>query len=257
MIELLKKVHKNNIISKDDFVDLQEYIQKLFNPEISYSKWPMIEQYIPLTIDLLGNILEYIDEKIENNEIVSINFSLSDIAEGVRYCPDRQMAELKRAYSMIAGNTDSELESFIKNIIATVKERIFDLAITPSISKQNVHVLNYWKYEMRDTLGFDFNFKSKIGTMDQDPFDGHRGNALSVFFNKFTPNYVIGILTDNINEKKEVKYELMSEISKDYNLNVEDKLYMGVDVENFKEMKVTEEAIEYILIKKNLIIKLI
>ena len=110
---------------------------------------------------------------------------------------------------------------------------------------------------MRDTLGFDFNFKSTIGTMDQDPFGGHRGNALSVFFNKFTPNYVIGILTDNINEKKEVKYELMSEISKDYNLNVEDKLYMGVDVENFKEMKVTEEAIEYILIKKNLIIKLI
>lgn len=53
---------------------------------------------------------------------------------------------------MIAGNTDSELESFILNMIATVKELVFDDTVTPSISVQNVHVLNYWKYELRDIL---------------------------------------------------------------------------------------------------------
>ena len=108
---------------------------------------------------------------------------------------------------------------------------------------------------MRNTLGFNFEFKSNIGTMNQDPFDGHRGNALHAFLTKFTPNYVINILTDNINDKKEVKFELMSEISKDDSISVEDKLSMGVDIEEFKEIQLTEKAVEYILVKRGMLIK--
>ena len=87
-----------------------------------------------------------------------MNFSLADIAEGVRLCPDRQIAELKRANSVRNGNTDTELD-FIYQMIETIKERVFDDVI------QNVHVLIFWNNEMREILGFNFKFKSTIFKM--------------------------------------------------------------------------------------------
>jgi len=61
----------------------------------------------------------------------------------------------------------------------------------------------------------DFDFKSNIGTMDYEPFGGHRGNALAAFFSKFTPQYVISALTDYINENNPVMCDLMKMIRKD------------------------------------------
>lgn len=223
MIKIIQKCSNTKLISSDDQDDLIEYVHMLFDTKYKYSKWPMIEKYIPLARGLIGNILEYLEKKIDSNDTVSINFGLSDIAEGTRYCPDRQMAELKKAYSALNGNVYSELDSFVYQMIATLKERIFDLTVTPNEAYQNVHVLNYWKYEMRETLGFDFEFKSNLGTMDQDPFHGFRGNALSAFLTKFSPSYVISALTDSINDKKEVMYELMNIIHRDETLNDSDK----------------------------------
>lgn len=91
--------------------------------------------------------------------------------------------------------------------------------------------------------------------MDQDPFDGHRGNVLSAFFRKFTPNYVIKVLTDYINKKKNLVYELMSIIHRDDSLSIEEKKAMGLDIEKYRSDKITEKGIEYKLLKKNLIIK--
>ena len=45
------------------------------------------------------------------------------------------------------------------------------MTITQRASVQNKHVLNYWKYEFRNNLGFDFDFRIEIGTMSQDPVD--------------------------------------------------------------------------------------
>ena len=137
-----------------------------------------------------------------------------------------------------------------------MKERIFDMTITPSISSQNVHVLNYWKYELKDTLGLNFNFKSRLGTIGQDPFGGYRGNALKAFFTKFTPEYVIKTLTQYINDKKEAVCKLMDIIDNDNDLNDEQKIEMGVDIENGMSDKITEKAVEYYLIKDNILIKL-
>ena len=255
MLEIVIKAMKAALITKEDMKDLLDYIYNLFHPESEYSRWPMIDQFIPMTLNFLGNILEHLNTKLDSKDLNSIAFCLGDIAEGVRFCPDRQMAELKRAYSLISGNTETELDSFIYQIIETVKERIFDLAVTPTLSGQNVHVLTYWKYEMRETLGFDFEFKSRIGTMDQDPFDGCRGNALQAFFCKFTPKYVISVLTKYINEKKDVMFELMNLIHRDESLSDEEKVEMGLDVEYGESEQITEKATEYILVKKRLLIK--
>jgi hypothetical protein len=107
---------------------------------------------------------------------------------------------------------------------------------------------------MRDTLGFDFEFKSKIGTMSQDPFGGQRGNALAAFFSKFTANYVVSVLTDYINEKKDVMYQIMSMIHRNEDLTDEEKTSMGIDIENCQSEKLTEKGTEYILIKKQLLV---
>lgn len=48
----------------------------------------------------------------------------------------------------------------------------------------------------------------------------------------------------------------MSEISKDKSLSIEDKISMGVDGENFKEEDISENAVEYIVIMRKLIVKL-
>ena len=38
--------------------------------------------------------------------------------------------------------------------------------------------------------------------MSQDKFGGHHGNALDAFYMKFTPNYVIGKLMEEINGER-------------------------------------------------------
>ena len=72
-----------------------------------------------------------------SDDINSINFGLSDIAQRTGYCLDRY-GKIKKSYSITTDNLDSELDS-------NIKRKIFDLTITPRISKQNVHVLNLYK----------------------------------------------------------------------------------------------------------------
>ena len=91
---------------------------------------------------------------------------------------------------------------FVESEIAVLKEYMFDMLVTPENGTQNVHVLTHWKYQLRDELGFNVNYKPRMGTFEQDKFGGHHGNALDAFYTKFTPNYVIGKLVEQINEEK-------------------------------------------------------
>ena len=92
-------------------------------------------------------------------------------------------------------------EYFIENEIATLKNYIFDMVVTPGAGTQNVHVQNFWKYKLREKLGFNIEYQPRMGTFDQDMFGGHVGNVLDVFYMKFTPDYVITQLMDEINSK--------------------------------------------------------
>ena len=62
-------------------------------------------------------------------------------------------------------------------------------------------MLTFWKEKLSDDLGFDFQFKSEYGTMEQDQFKGEEGNALDAFFIGFAPEIAITQLTDEINAK--------------------------------------------------------
>ena len=82
-----------------------------------------------------------------------------------------------------------------------MKNYILDIVVTPSEGTQNVHVQNFWKYELREKLGIKVEYKARMGTFGQDMFGGHPGNVLDAFYTKFTPKYVIGKLEEEINER--------------------------------------------------------
>ena len=106
--------------------------------------------------------------------------------------------DILRLYSK--KDTES-FEYFIENKIAVLKNYILDIVVTPSEGTQNVHVQNFWKYELREKLGIKVEYKARMGTFEQDMFGGHPGNVLDAFYTKFTPKYVIGKLEEEINER--------------------------------------------------------
>jgi hypothetical protein len=83
---------------------------------------------------------------MKTNDLTAISFSLEDVAEGIKNCPDRQIAELKKAYSLIKANlkpvsdpaqtsvenremfleSEAELDNFINQKIEFMKDRIYE-----------------------------------------------------------------------------------------------------------------------------------
>lgn len=115
------------------------------------------------------------------------------------------MAELRFSHYTLHQQPDPliALQAFVENHIATYKEKVFGTFATPVDSSQNVHVLNYRKFEMRCELGYNFNFKAAIGKMAHDPFTGCAWNILDIIYRVFTPSRVIDPLTHVINDNKE------------------------------------------------------
>ena len=137
----------------------------------------------------------------ENKDILTINTNINAICDGIDFCPDRQIAELRISYFALKNQFDPEVtfDSFIKNLISIYKYNFFSHVVTPLNSSQNVHVLNFWLWKMNEELGFDFDFKTNIGTMSQDRFQGSESNVLYYFFEMFTPEEIIKLITSEIN----------------------------------------------------------
>ena len=123
----------------------------------------MYEQYIEQTKDLI----EAIFVKMEKLEDADLKAYVPEISEAMKYCPDRQIATLTMVYSALYSTKPvNTLESFVENEIAVLKEYIFDMVVTPGKGTQGVHVLTHWKYELKDELGFNVNYKPRMGTFE-------------------------------------------------------------------------------------------
>jgi len=198
------------LIVKENNELMANYIKKLYNPDMEYKRWPMEQKFIPMTKDLLEAVFKEClkvdsrQDKSKQDKEAIIRSNLSAICTGIKHCPDRQISELRFAYGVLKGNEQNEeltLKQMVEQSLAAIKERIFDNVFTPGASSQNVHVMTYWKKRLGPDLGFDFNFETNIGTMGQDPYHGEPGNALEAFFSGFTPNVVMSLLLDEINDK--------------------------------------------------------
>lgn len=211
-----------------------------------------------IIINLLGYILNHLNQAIENNEVGSLKYGLNAIAQSIKYCPDRKISALKDAYAMIRCDYEyekNELLKFIKNRIIALKEHKFKMIMTPA-DYENVHDLNYWMYQFKDILGFRMEFQSILTRIFLFPFSFYRGDVLKTFLDFFTPKYVINVLTDEINKNNEMMCELMNMIDKDEKLTPEEKVQLGVDALDYDKCEgIDSKAVEYILLKMKLINK--
>lgn len=258
LYKILDIFYSTTMISSVTYNTLRKYISKLNHPEIKYDGWAMYSEFSESINNIIGAILNNLKERMDIGDVQWIDFSLNTLCDSIsNFCPDRQISEIRSIYHILTNINCSEnnLSTFLRKVLATEKEKVFDQIFTPSHSSQNVHVLNYWKYILRDALGFNFDFDPRITIKNEDPFGGYSGNALDAFFIKFTPEYMIDILTELINNNKVMMCELMNIIASDGNLNKKDRMMMGLKDKYFRCDHITSRAVEYILIKENIVMK--
>ncbi|KAL0265932.1 UNVERIFIED_CONTAM: hypothetical protein PYX00_011649 [Menopon gallinae] len=185
---------------RTDGRDMESYIKTLWGTDKeAFKGWRMYDSSVPATRDLVEAVVLKLGESRVDAEVY-----VPELCEALLYCPDRQMAELNMMYGALYAKRDAKLfEYFVENEIATLKRYILDIVVTPGTGTQNVHVQNYWRYELGEKLGFKVEYVPRIGTFDQDQFGGQMGNVLDVFYTKFTPKYVVGKLVEEINGRKD------------------------------------------------------
>ncbi|ELA40834.1 uncharacterized protein VICG_02130, partial [Vittaforma corneae ATCC 50505] len=144
---------------------------------------------------------------------------------------------------------------------------------TPLNVGQNVHVQNFWRYELRDEVGLDFEFQTGIigreQLMDMDRFRLRPGNALRAFYRIFTPEHMIDVLTERINSEGRIVSMIAQLIRDSTEISDEDKKRMcrwdekeissdlSEDVEYMVEWtsEITREFARYFLVKMGVIVE--
>ncbi|KAL0263889.1 UNVERIFIED_CONTAM: hypothetical protein PYX00_010960 [Menopon gallinae] len=185
---------------RTDGRDMESYIKTLWGTDReAFKGWRMYDSSVPATRDLVEAVLVSLQDRSVDAEAY-----VPELCEALLYCQDRQMATLNMVYGALYAKRDARsFEYFVENEIATLKRYILNIVVTPGSGIQNVHVQNYWRYELREKLGFEGEYEPRMGTFDQDRLGGHVGNVLDVFYTKFTPKYVVGKLAEEINGRKE------------------------------------------------------
>jgi len=202
------------IINKEEGATVRGCITRIYHPDIKEEKENVIEVYFPLAKDMIEGILLLLTNEQNITDHDKIRSHIGGIADAARYCIDRLMSELRFSYYTLHGRTDpsASLKSFVENYVSTAKEDIFDSVVTCPSDKQNVHTNMFWKYQMRDRLGFDFGFDSELYGVDE-VFHYNPANVIDAFYRSFTPRRIIWLLTDAINTNKVRMCEALQLIS--------------------------------------------
>lgn len=190
-------------VSDSEAVQMERYLRCIYGPD-----WLCRAQNIPA--EQLRNLVEAIFLKmVESLSADDIIAYLSEIINAIRFCTDRQIATLDMVYSIVYSKRYVEglFESVVRGEIAAIKELMFKMAVTRGLSMQNVHVLNTWKHRLKDEVGFNVEYESKMGMLNQDIYRGYPGNVVRAFYSLFTPEYVVERLTHMVNQSQKMLNE--------------------------------------------------
>lgn len=126
---------RQSLISRDEADTIIDYIRMLYNPSRRYyDDGELKPSYILYLKNLLGYFLENLDQMIGCIRIDFFLCSLSRIARSTRCCPEKQVAALTDAYTIIQHDLSQqsrELDDFIKRRIAVLKECYFRVLMVP------------------------------------------------------------------------------------------------------------------------------
>ena len=171
------------------------YIEGIYCPTNGVTiGWGIQPEHIK---DLLEAIFLKIEEQITQKR--SVVASLYDIGEAADLPPYGQRMALSMIYFALYQKNDTEgsFKDFIKNQIIDLKERVFRTAAT--LGKGDRNIPSYARYNLRNRLGLDIQYKRKTSVFDENPLRNSDCDVLEAFCVKFTPEYVIGELVKEIN----------------------------------------------------------
>jgi len=132
---------------------------------------------------------------------------------------------LNGVYSALYFKKDPDsFKLFVENRIASEKEYIFKITVTPSRSGENVQVLNHWGDKLGEEVGLSEEYLSGGEMLEQDPFRDNDGNALHAFYSRFTMNHMIKSLVSAINDSTKRFDEACGLLDKYVNWNAKDNM---------------------------------
>lgn len=163
---------------------------------------PPYNAYVSIIRRLMAAVFLKMNEAVqEGDRIEDVRCYLSELCKGLGMCPDRKVATFNMAYTFFySGDDIFAFDRFVENAIAREKANLFDMLVASGECPQNVHILNFWRHKLKDVLGFDIVYRSVWEDLGQNAFNGDAGAVLSAFFSKFTPEHVVQVLVDRINE---------------------------------------------------------
>jgi hypothetical protein len=171
-------------------------------------------------MDLIENILVKL---IQNKNIEEMKTFIFELESYIGWCAVGQVERFRVFYNILfCTNICDSFKNYIEKIIAVYKNEIFTLVVTPSRAPQNVHVLNKWRYKMRDEIGLISEVKPDFETYGQDLFEDSEGNVLDAFYKKFTPDFIVKIIVEEINKDKTVMAKCASFMLDEMKKNFDD-----------------------------------
>ena len=259
--EKLKEYEPESNSFNEKMID--NYIKVLYRlQDNTFGIWEILdEKSVSTTKDMLEAIFLKMAEKVSSkieDEINDVRSYLSEISEGIKYSPDGQIARFSMIYSILYSGSKSEdsIEDFVKQRIVFLKNYVFGMTLADT---QDVDMLNYWKYELREELGLNV-LESKLELLpDQDYiFGGNPGNVLDVFYSKFTESYGIEEIMGSINGNQNMLDKSRIFFINKSGMKGEDIKNLFVfeeDKKDFIYTEINEKGVEEILVWMEILIR--
>lgn len=209
------------------------YIRMLYAPEKSYSGWRLDYGDALNSRNILGCVFEYTNLTIKSRNHKDIQRILNIVADATEKSPDGQKIMLRAVYGIVRTNysyLNNELYDFVRNKIIELKEYKFRTLMKSICSRQQQDsVSGYWMRELKEILGFNVIFEGQSDAADKDPFDGYAGTILKTYFDHFTPEYAVSVLTEEINTSKALVGDLLKILRSDSRLldSEKDEMFIG------------------------------
>ena len=192
--------------------------------------------------------LAFILNTLKQKDADEIIVRCATLIKGCRFCPAGQVVAIDTvAYGLMGASAPHDFAPWLKWVIAQHKQLIFQLTFTPPQGTQNVHVYAHWLNQLGQELGIWGavpTFENRLGTMDQDPFGGYKGNALQAFYQKFTPSYVIQVVQDAVNAVVYAKIDGQLSASTPRINDVWEWLMNQGQIPNVEDVQKTKERME-------------
>lgn len=250
-MDILDGVLAPYIKSSDDLDHLRKYVRHLYNPSTYFDDWPMSPFYAGLARDLLESILLLL---LGRNPIDFIDYAVVRICEASKVRKDKQVARLRFVFYYLSSCPGMDLEKFIFMFITQEKENMFNHIASYFSTVESMDAISYWKYQVRDELGFDHAPMCTDLRIDiQDPFSGHPGNFLYTFYSKFTPSHVVTELTKAINSDSLVLCDALNRL-RDENISEDQKTKMYISEKGLLYATgITQKYVEHVLLRMGII----